>query len=75
MKASALEDKNFDSLLERFSKIRESRGFGKLNKQLRGDFEERINKLRERHKKMRETMQNRRQGIRDRIQQRRSVGR
>ena len=75
MRASALEDKNFDSLLERFSKIRESRGFGKLNKQLQSEFQDRIKKIRERRKKLLENMKNRRQEIRDRIQQRRSVGR
>jgi hypothetical protein len=75
LKAAALEDRDIDGLLERFSRIRESRGFKKLNKQLQGDFQERIMKVRERRAQHRENMQKKTHVIKERMQQRRSGNR
>jgi hypothetical protein len=75
MRAAAIQDRDFDTLLERFSKIRESRGFRKLNKDLQGDFQERIKKFRERRAQRREMRDNKRQEMRDRMQQRRNSNR
>jgi hypothetical protein len=75
LKAAALEDRDIDGLLDRFSKIRGSRGFKKMSKEFQGAFEERIMKIKERRSHRRENRANKKNEARDRMQQRRSSNR
>lgn len=75
LKAAALEDRDIDGLLDRFSKIRGSRGFKKMGKAFQGEFDERITKMRERRAQRRENKQMKKRAIKERVQQRRSGNR
>jgi ferric-dicitrate binding protein FerR (iron transport regulator) len=75
MIVSELKEGDLDKLVERFNKIRESRGYKRLNRGLRGEFENRINKMRKRRADRGNVKPVNRQEIRQRIRQRRSLGR
>jgi hypothetical protein len=75
LKAAALEDRDLDGLLERFSKLKESRGFKKLNRELQGEFNERIMKVRERRAQRHQNKQMKKKAIKERVKQRRGANR
>ncbi len=75
MMVSELKEGDLDKLVERFSKIRESRGYKRLNRGLRGDFEGRIDRMRKRRADRGSVKPVNRQEIKQRIRQRRGPGR
>ena len=75
MMVSELKEGDLDKLVERFNKIRESRGYKRLNRGLRGDFESRINKMRKRRADRGNVKPLNRREIRQRAKVRRSLGR
>lgn len=75
MMVSELKEGDLDKLVERFNKIRESRGYRRLNRGLRGDFESRINRMRKRRADRGNVKPLNRREIRQRVKVRRSPGR
>ncbi len=75
MVISELKEGDLDKLVERFNKIRESRGYRRLNRGLRGEFESRINKMRKRRADRGNVKPVNRQEIKKRVRQRRGPGR
>lgn len=75
MMVSELKEGDLDRLVERFGKIRDSRGYKRLNRGLRGDFESRINKMKKRRADRGNVKPLNRREIKQRVKMRRSPGR
>ncbi len=75
MIVSELKDRDLDGLVDRFGKLRDSRGYKRLNRGLRGEFESRINKVRKRRADRGNVKPLNRREIRQRVKMRRNPGR
>lgn len=74
MAVTALRERDLEGLEDRFEKLRDSRGFKRLNKNLRGEFEARIKQIKKRRADRNiGRKQVRKHKIRQRIRQRRAA--